>query len=68
MKMEQSVPKHQHVHITYEDGTVCSKMSAHKIQTPRNRPKEWLQQTRGWREKFVDKKWLKMKEAIAFNL
>jgi len=44
------------VHMIYEDGTECSKTSAHKIQTPGNRPKEWLQQTRGWREKFLGKK------------
>ena len=28
------------VHTTYEDGTVCSETSAHKIQTPGNHPKE----------------------------
>jgi hypothetical protein len=31
-------------HTTYEDGTECSETSAHKIQTPGNRPKERIQQ------------------------
>ena len=100
MKMEQVVPNRRHVHITYEDGTGCSKTSArshhlrrwnrmfqnvgtfyttfedgtgcsrtsvHKIQTPGNRPKERLQQTRSWREKFLGKKWLQIKEGIALR-
>jgi len=28
---------------TYEDGTECFETSAHKIQTPRNYPKERIQ-------------------------
>jgi len=32
------------VHTTKEDGRQCSETSAHKIQTPRNRPKERIQQ------------------------
>jgi hypothetical protein len=64
MKMEQSVPKRRHVHTNYEDGTERTKTTEHKIQPPGNRPKEWLQQTRGWREKFLGKKWLQMKGAI----
>jgi hypothetical protein len=32
------------VHTTYEDGTECSKTSAHNIQTPGNHPKERIQQ------------------------
>jgi hypothetical protein len=31
---------HRSVHTTYEDATLCSEMSAHKIWTPRNDPKE----------------------------
>ena len=31
------------VHMTYEDGTECSKMSAHKIRSLGNDPKEKLQ-------------------------
>jgi len=30
------------VHTTYEDGTECSETSAHKIQTPGNRPNQRL--------------------------
>jgi len=32
------------VHTTYKDGTECSETSAHKIQAPRNQPKEKTQQ------------------------
>jgi len=28
---------------TYEDATECSEMSAYKIQTPRNQPKDRIQ-------------------------
>jgi hypothetical protein len=35
--------KHTTIFITYEDGTVCSETSSHKIQTPRNHPKERTQ-------------------------
>jgi hypothetical protein len=34
------------VHTTYEDGTVCSETSAHKIQKPGNHPKEGIWQGR----------------------
>jgi len=32
-----------HLHTTYEDGTVCSEMSAHKIQILENHPKERIE-------------------------
>jgi hypothetical protein len=31
------------VHTTYEDGAECSETTAHKIQTPKNHPKEIIQ-------------------------
>jgi hypothetical protein len=34
------------VHMTYEDGTECSKASAHNIQMPGNHPKERIQHSK----------------------
>ena len=36
-------PSHSSHLPTYEDGTECSKTSAHKIQTPGNYPEESIQ-------------------------